>query len=55
MNNNDRPQSEEIGEMSVRRTTMPDVMYLIYFEFGEPVSPGETKNGDTIKSDDTDV
>jgi hypothetical protein len=48
-------QLDLIGEMSVRRTTMPDGRYLIYFDFGEPAATPNIEHPDFMESDTTDV
>jgi len=55
MNIKDQAQFDAIGEMTVRRTTMPDGRYLIYFDFGEPAAAPNIEHPDFKGSDTTDV
>ena len=55
MNIEDQAQLDAIGEMTVRRTTMPDGRYLIYFDFGEPAASPNIALPDFKGSDTTDV
>lgn len=55
MNSEDHHNSEDIGEMKVRRTILPDGRYLIYFDFPRTEREEQPKSSEALEPQNTHV
>ena len=55
MKTGDHNHTEDIGEMTVRRTALPDGRYLIYFDFPDAEQRERPEPDDTTAPQDTNV